>query len=144
MDDKNFDNISTDINKDPYRHVVKVIFGKWKPHIIHGIAFDGSTRFNVFSRRLGISEKVLADNLQELEADGIIERTVYPEVPLRVEYRLTEAGKLVIPILDTVYDWGWHHMKDKGLEIDPYGEMWHGYREKNIEYMKSIDKRCPK
>ncbi|NTV91595.1 MAG: winged helix-turn-helix transcriptional regulator, partial [Clostridiales bacterium] len=88
--------------------------------------------------------KVLADNLQELEADGLVERTVYPEVPLRVEYRLTDNGQAIIPLLESVYDWGWHQMKNKSMEIDAYGEMWHGYREKDLEFMNSIDKRVQK
>ena len=141
MEDQKIDKKMTDINKDPYRYAIKVVFCKWKPHILKGMDFDGATRFNSFSRRLGITEKVLADNLQELEADGLIIRTVYPEVPLRVEYSLSEAGKLIIPILESVYDWAWHQMKEKDMEIDIYGEMWHGYREKDLEFMGSIDKR---
>lgn len=141
MDKIYSDRMVADINKDPYRYVAKVVFSKWKPHIIRGIALDGSTRFNVFRRRLGITEKVLTDNLQEMESDGLISRKVYAEVPARVEYELTEAGKQIIPILNMVYNWGWHQMSDKGLEINPYGEMWHGYREKDVNFMKNIDNR---
>lgn len=141
MSNNNFDKKTMDINKDPYRYVLKVIFNKWKPYIIHGIASDGSTRFNVFTRRLGITEKVLAENLQELESDGLIKRTVYAEVPVRVEYSLTSAGEQIVSILKAIYNWGWHQMKSRGLEIDVYGEMWHGYSKKDIEFMENVDRR---
>jgi DNA-binding HxlR family transcriptional regulator len=137
--------LNADINKDPLVYVEKVIFCKWKPQILSGISYDGgSTRFNVFQRRLGVSEKVLSDKLQEMESDGLIERTLYAEVPPRVEYHLTETGAQLLKIMDLLYDWGWHQMKARGIEIDSYSEMWHGYREKDYEFMKSIDKRKDK
>ena len=78
---------------------------------------------------------MLAQNLRELEEDGIITRTVYPETPIRVEYHLTPAGKSLCALLDAIYDWGWHQMRECGLDIDPLGEMWHGYREKDERIM---------
>ena len=54
----------------------------------------------------GISQKVLTDSLREMESDGIITRTVYPEVPPRVEYSLTELGRSLRPILDAMWAWG--------------------------------------
>lgn len=64
-------------------------------------------RFNELKKDLeGISQKVLTDSLRSMEADGIITRTVYPEVPLRVEYALTELGKSLKPILDSMRAWG--------------------------------------
>ena len=62
-------------------------------------------------------------------------RTVYAEVPARVEYRLTELGASVCPLLESLYAWGWHEMKRRGLPIDPLGEMWHGYREPDDSVM---------
>ncbi len=106
-----------EINNDPYLHTMKVFLHRWKPFIIQAIKFDGCTRFNKFTRQMPISEKVLAQNLRELESDGIIERIMYPEVPPRVEYRLTETGRSLCPILDILYDWGWHDMKRKNLPI---------------------------
>ena len=73
-------------------------------------------------------------NLKELEQDGLIERHVLPE-NLRVEYHLTEYGSTLLPILDAVYDWGWHDMKKKDIPIDPLGEMWHGYRKQDASRM---------
>lgn len=67
----------------------------------------GPWRFNELKKDLeGISQKVLTDSLRSMEADGIITRTVYPEVPPRVEYALTELGKSLKPILDSMRAWG--------------------------------------
>ena len=122
--------------EDCYDYCRRVFFNRWKPRIIHAIQFDNDcTRFSRFTRQLPISEKVLAQNLRELEEDGIITRTVYPETPIRVEYHLTPAGKSLCALLDAIYDWGWHLMRQCGLDIDPLGEMWHGYREKDERIM---------
>ena len=126
---------SAALSRDPYQFARRTFFNRWKPYLLHAIDFDGSTRFSKFTRQLPITEKVLTANLKELEQDGLITRTVYPEVPVRVEYTLTELGKSVIPILDAIYDWGWHAMGERGLPIDPLGEMWHGYREKDEQFM---------
>ena len=72
---------------------------------------------------------------EALEQDGLVMRTVIPDTPPRTEYRLTERGKSIIPLLNQVYDWGWHVMQEEGLPIDALGEMWHGYREKEDEIM---------
>jgi DNA-binding HxlR family transcriptional regulator len=64
-------------------------------------------RFNELQRNLeGISQKVLTDNLRSMEADGIITRTVYPEVPPRVEYALSELGESMCPIIESMKVWG--------------------------------------
>ncbi len=132
------------IKNDPYFHVMKVFLNRWKPLIIKAMDFDKSTRFNRFTRQLPISHKVLTANLRELEQDGIIERVAFHETPPRVEYKLTETGITIIPILETLYDWGWNDMKRKGLQIDPLGEMWHGYREPDISAMDAPFKKDKK
>lgn len=132
---------SFQIEQDPYNFVMKTFCNRWKPFILHAIQVDENTRFNRFTKQLPISEKVLAENLRELEADELICRTVYAEVPPRVEYRLTEQGKSVCGILGSLYDWGWHEMKRRGLPIDPLGEMWHGYREPDENSMKDPYKK---
>ena len=109
--------------QDPYNYVINTFCNRWKFCILRGIHFDGATRFNRFTKQLPISEKVLTTTLKELEADGLIERTVYPEVPVRVEYTLTKAGGSIMPLLDLMYDWGWKRMKELGMEVDPLGEM---------------------
>lgn len=129
------------VENDPYTFVMKVFCTRWKPFLIKAIQFDADcTRFSKFPKQLPISEKVLAQNLRELEADGIIYRTIYPEVPPRVEYHLTELGLSVCNLLQLLYDWGWHEMKRRGLPIDPLGEMWHGYRTRDDTVMDSPHK----
>lgn len=124
-----------DINKDPYNYVMKVVFSRWKPFILQAMDTDEVTNFSRFCKQLPITQKVLSQNLKALEDDGLITRTVIPETPPRTEYRLTPRGQSLIPLLDAVYDWGWHVMKDENLPIDALGEMWHGYREKQDDIM---------
>lgn len=124
-----------DISKDPYNHMMRVVFSRWKPFILRAIHIDKGTYFSRFFKQLPISQKVLSQNLKDMQEDGLIYRMVLPEVPPRVEYRLTNEGKSLIGLLDMVYDWGWNDMKSKGLPIDALGEMWHGYREKDERIM---------
>jgi len=126
---------------DPYNYIMKIIGNRWNIFIIQGIATDGATRFSRFTKQLPISEKVLTTALKQLESDGIIERTVYPEVPARVEYSLTNTGNSILPILNAMYDWSWRRMTDLGMEIDPLGEMWRGYREIDSSAMQDPYKK---
>jgi DNA-binding HxlR family transcriptional regulator len=132
------------VERDPYNFVMKLFLNRWKPFIIQAMRFDGVTRYNRFTKQLPISEKVLAQNLKELEADGIVYRKIYSEIPPHVEYRLTDLGKSITPILDMLYDWGWHEMKRRDMPIDPLGEMWHGFRERDEELMESAYKKQAK
>lgn len=130
------------MSNDPYLFAMRVFFNRWKPYIIKAIDFDGMTRFNRFPKQMPITEKVLAENLRELEHDGLITRTVYAdEMPVRVEYQLTELGKSICPLLEQIYDWSWHTMKSRNMEIDPLGEMWHGYRERDEAMMSEPYKK---
>ncbi len=138
MEEKRAHALEFDIRKDPYNYMSKLIFSRWKPFILRAMDFDQDnlTHFAQFTKQLPISAKVLAQNLREMEAEGLIYRTVVPETPPQVEYRLTEIGESLIPLLNAVYDWGWHDMKRKELPIDALGEMWHGYRERDPELME--------
>lgn len=85
---------------------VQIIGNKWKLLIMRNL-LSRPWRFNELRKSLeGVSQKVLTDSLRQLEADGIITRTVYPEVPPRVEYSLTELGESMRPILSAMEDWG--------------------------------------
>lgn len=145
MEKNNPDGIEFDISKDPYNHVIHIIFGRWKPYILRAMDFDEDnfTNFARFSKQLPISQKVLSENLKDLERDGLITRTVVPEVPPRTEYRLTDRGRSLLPLLDEVYKWGWNDMNEKGLPIDALGEMWHGYRERDEALMRHPFKKNP-
>lgn len=90
----------------PVAVTVQLIGNKWKLLIIRNLRIR-SWRFNELQKNLeGISQKVLTDCLRSMEADGIITRTVFPEVPPRVEYALSELGESMRPILDSMQAWG--------------------------------------
>ena len=89
----------------PVATTVQIIGSKWKLLIIRNL-FTRSFRFGELRRDLGVSQKVLTDSLRQLEADGIITRTVLSESPPKVEYALSELGQSLRPILDTMERWG--------------------------------------
>ena len=90
----------------PVATTVQVIGSKWKLLIMRNLLVR-PWRFNERHRDLeGVSQKVLTDSLRSMEADGIITRTVYPEVPPRVEYALSPLGESMRPILDAMQAWG--------------------------------------
>jgi DNA-binding HxlR family transcriptional regulator len=115
------------MTEHPYEFAFRVFGGKWKPMIIWGIHINGVIRFSSVRKNLPISEKVLSRNLKDLEEDGVVTRTVYPEVPVRVEYRLTPLGESIVPILAQIYKWGRERMLELGLPVDREGEINHGY-----------------
>ena len=90
----------------PIATTVQLIGSKWKLLIIRNL-LERPWRFNELQKNLeGISQKVLTDSLRSMEADGLITRTVFPEVPPRVEYALTDLGWSLKPILDAMKAWG--------------------------------------
>lgn len=90
----------------PVATTVQIIGSKWKLLILRNL-LQRPWRFNELRKDLeGISQKVLTDSLRSMEADGIISRTVYAEVPPRVEYALNELGETLRPILDAMEVWG--------------------------------------
>ncbi len=90
----------------PVDLVINVIGGKWKIIILFHL-LDGSRRFNELHRLIpGVTQRMLTRQLRELEADQIISRKVYPEVPPKVEYALTEFGRSLEVVLQTLHQWG--------------------------------------
>lgn len=90
----------------PVAITVQLIGSKWKLLIIRNL-MERPWRFNELKKSLdGISQKVLTDSLRSMEEDGIITRTVFPEVPPRVEYALSDIGESMRPILTAVKEWG--------------------------------------
>ena len=90
----------------PVATTVSLIGSKWKLLIIRNLLVR-PWRFNELKKDLdGISQKVLTDSLRSMEEDGLITRTVYPEVPPRVEYALSELGESMRPIIKSMEDWG--------------------------------------
>lgn len=90
----------------PVATTVQLIGSKWKLLILRNLLVRG-WRFNELQKSLeGISQKILTDSLRSMEKDGIITRTVFPEVPPRVEYALSELGEAMRPILSSMEQWG--------------------------------------
>ncbi len=84
-----------------------VIGGKWKMLILWHLGKEGTKRFNELKTLMpGITQRMLVNQLRELESDFIVHREVYPVVPPKVEYSLTEQGKTLMPILESMYSWG--------------------------------------
>lgn len=96
----------------PIRNVVARFGNKWAFLVILVLSENGSTRFNQLCKLIpDISTKVLSGTLQTLEADNLISRTLFPEVPIRVEYKLTETGESLVPIIQQLTDWAAQNMK---------------------------------
>ena len=90
-----------------FSYTLSLINGKYKMTILYVLAEFGGVRFNEMKKYIDeISYKTLSSSLKELEADKLVHREEYPQIPPKVEYSLTERGKSLIPILETMCDWG--------------------------------------
>lgn len=95
---------------------LSVIGGKWKMLILWHLGKEGTKRFGELKALMpGITQRMLVNQLRELEEDLIVKREVYPVVPPKVEYSLTEQGRSLMPILDAMYNWGNDYMETAGL-----------------------------
>lgn len=98
--------INNNLPDCPVETTLKLIGDKWKVLIIRDL-LTGTKRFGELKSSVtGITQKVLTSNLRAMEGDGLVIRTVYPVVPPKVEYSLTETGKSLSPILDSMLAWG--------------------------------------
>jgi DNA-binding HxlR family transcriptional regulator len=96
---------------------LRIIGGRWKPAILCRLA-HGTMRYGELKKSIeGISERMLVVQLREMEKDRIIERIIYPEVPPKVEYRLTALGKTMKPMLDAMSEWG-NMYRDQIMEME--------------------------
>lgn len=103
-------------NMCPLRYLTQTFGGKWKMPIICILADQKPKRYSVIKRRLGdITNMMLAQSLKELEADGLVNRRQFNEVPPHVEYSLTEKGKGVLPVLTAAAQWALSEMSDEGI-----------------------------
>lgn len=95
------------LNETGFSYTLSLINGKYKMTILYTLMEFGVVRFNEMKRYIGnISYKTLSVSLKELEADKLIHREKYPQIPPKVEYSLTKRGKSLIPILDMMCEWG--------------------------------------
>jgi DNA-binding HxlR family transcriptional regulator len=104
----------------PVEAALAVIGGKWKVVILYHLTHEGVHRFAELRRKIpGVSERMLTQQLRELEADGVVHREVYPEVPPRVEYSLTDYGRTLRPVTDVMCEWGTRHLRRTGRRCEP-------------------------
>lgn len=104
----------------PMSSLQAVLGGKWKILILWYVAFYGVQRFGELMQRLdGITQSSLTKQLRELETDGFLHREVFPEVPPRVEYTLTEQGQSFVPVLNIMMEWSEAHLCPPGYR-NPY------------------------
>ncbi len=93
-------------------YALDIFGGKWKPRLLCILGHNQSMRYGELKKQMeNISDAALADSLKELEKAGIVLRKQYNEMPIRVEYSLTNEGKTLLPVLDTISDWAINHSK---------------------------------
>ncbi|MFC7063494.1 winged helix-turn-helix transcriptional regulator [Halobacillus seohaensis] len=98
---------------------LSILVGKWKPIILLHLLQEGTKRFSELKRSLpGITQKMLTKQLRELEDEDIVDRVVYPQVPPKVEYAITEYGRSLEPILEAMHEWGTKHTLRKKEKQD--------------------------
>jgi DNA-binding HxlR family transcriptional regulator len=89
-----------------------ILVGKWKPVILYNILVNGTLRFSELQRLIPeITKKMLTSQLRELEYHDIINRKIYAQIPPKVEYSMTEYGKGLMPLLETMHNWGLAHIE---------------------------------
>ena len=95
-------------------YAMKILGGKWKISILCALKLNGPTRYNTLMRRIsGITNTMLASSLRELEQDGLVRRHQYMEMPVRVEYALTEKCDLLFPAFEAIEIWSRAMLKEK-------------------------------
>ncbi len=100
------------IKNTPFGYTLSIIGGKWKMVIIYILAENQPVRFNDLKRQIGaITYKILSSQLKELEADGMVNRKEYPQIPPKVEYSLTDKAATLLPILEELCEWGVKNQK---------------------------------
>jgi DNA-binding HxlR family transcriptional regulator len=102
------------------RRILDRIGDRWTVLVV-GLLGDGDARFSELRRRIdGVSQKMLTQTLRGLERDGLVRRTVHPEVPVRVEYALTEAGRTLLEPLRALQQWSIEHMGQVSASQEAY------------------------
>ncbi|MED3961318.1 helix-turn-helix domain-containing protein [Niallia taxi] len=95
------------IQETPFGYTLSVVGGKWKMLILYLLSENQPVRFNEMKRSLGtITYKTLSSQLKDLEADGMVRRREYPQIPPKVEYSLTHKGETLLPVLEQLCEWG--------------------------------------
>ncbi|AKG20614.1 HxlR family transcriptional regulator [Calothrix sp. 336/3] len=99
----------------PMRQMIDLVGDKWTPSVLYVLS-SGTKRYNDFQRQIpGVSKKMLTQTLRRLESAGVVERTVYPMVPPKVEYTLTAFGEKLIEPIAALAEWAWQHQAELKL-----------------------------
>ncbi|MEO8908065.1 MAG: helix-turn-helix domain-containing protein [Microbacteriaceae bacterium] len=107
----------------PTRRILDRIGDRWTVLVV-GVLGEGTARFSELRRRVeGVSQKMLTQTLRALERDGLVRRTVYPEVPVRVEYALTDAGRTLLEPLRVLQEWSIEHLGDVSVSQEAYDRV---------------------
>ncbi|MEM6794497.1 MAG: helix-turn-helix domain-containing protein [Acidobacteriota bacterium] len=107
----------------PIERVLDVFAGKWKPAILFSLENRGTLRFNELRRQIpGVSQRMLTQQLRELERDGVVSREQFLEIPPRVEYSLTSLGHTLSRVEEAIDSWGNAHMPEVERARERYDE----------------------
>lgn len=113
MSMKPFEGSLSSLTDTPFGYTLSMIGGKWRMIILYWLVECETVRFNELRRKIGhITDKTLSSQLKEMEADGLIVRTEYPQIPPKVEYRLSEKGRSLYPLMEAMCAWGELHGAD--------------------------------
>jgi DNA-binding HxlR family transcriptional regulator len=97
----------------PIRNILSRLGDKWSLLVLVSLSANGTMRFSDIYKSIGdISQRMLTVTLRSLEKDGLVSRKIYPEIPPRVEYSLTESGERLMPHLNSLVDWALNNMQD--------------------------------
>lgn len=103
----------------PLQYSLKLIGGKWKIPLLCSLYTANGTRYSQLMKQIqGITHTMLASSLKELEREGLVKRVQYNEMPIRVEYFLTEQSKALVPILGALGQWGMEQLATKGTSYE--------------------------
>jgi DNA-binding HxlR family transcriptional regulator len=124
---------------NPYHYALSCLAGKWKTSLLNHIYHYGYIRFTKTKGTFPVSEKVLSEQLKEMISDGLIERIQYDEVPLRVEYVLTDVGKKTMPAVDMLYIWSIERLRELNIDIDPDAFLVHPFERYDISMKRMLE-----
>lgn len=104
-----------ELARTPFGYTLTMIQGKWRLVILYWLVEYECVRFNELQRLIGkITFRTLSSQLKEMEHDGLIIRTEYPQIPPKVEYRLSDKGKSLYPVMQAMCEWGSQHLEKEG------------------------------
>lgn len=99
-----------------FETAISILSQRWTGLIIYQL-LSGPQRFSKLTEVIGISGRLLSERLKNLEAQGLVTRTVYPETPVRIEYELTEKGRSLKPVMDEIQSWSQEWIEETAQEI---------------------------